>query len=321
MRGERLPLQGVGASLRMAFRLARPRRAAFAEALSILLLHDSFMDEKHWYTNLVDMSTGASKGSSGGRNGRVYEQLVELIVYGRLPPGARVAEGPLAEALGVSRTPVREALQRLRQEGLLVEVGGGSGLRGRLAVAPLQRERMEELYALAGSVEGLAARGLTRLDAAQREELALQLEAIERAFHAEADRPAPELDRLFELHQAFHHAFVNAAAGPATRAVLRTIQPQLDRYEWFYGPMAGPDFTPTRREHAAIVEAVRRGTEDDLEQAVRANYANGTQRMGPLIDRLAGRLPAGTPVFSISRSLLGDPQGTAETRAEPHPPN
>ena len=40
-----------------------------------------------------------------------------MIVYGRLPPGARVEEGPLAEMLGVSRTPVRESLQRLRQEG------------------------------------------------------------------------------------------------------------------------------------------------------------------------------------------------------------
>src|SRR5687768_12433337 len=127
-----------------------------------------------------------------------------MIVYGRLPPGARVAEGPLAEMLGVSRTPVREALQRLRQEGLLVQVGGGSGLRGRLAIAPLQRERMEELYALAAAIEALAVRGLSRVEAAEREKLARRLERIERAFHAAARRRTPEYDRLFELHQAFH---------------------------------------------------------------------------------------------------------------------
>lgn len=252
------------------------------------------------------MEPKTPKKASRGRTSRAYEQLYELIVYGRLPPGARIAEGPLAEALGVSRTPVREALQRLRQEGLLIDVGGGAGLRGRLAVAPLQRERMEELYALAGSIEGLAARGLSTLEAAQREQLAQRMEEIERAFHEEAHRQAPELDRLFELHQAFHHAFVEAAAGPETRAVLRTIKPQLDRYEWFYAPIAGPDFTPTRREHAAIVEAVRRGDADELEHAVRANYSNGTQRMGPLIDRFDSRLPARTPGFSITRSLIGD---------------
>jgi DNA-binding GntR family transcriptional regulator len=234
-----------------------------------------------------------------GRTSHVYEQLHQLIVDGRLPPGARIAEGPLAEMLGVSRTPVREALQRLRQEGLLIEVGGGAGLRGRLAVAPLERERMEELYALVGAVEGLAARGLTKLEPAQRERVARRLETIERAFHAAARKRSAEYDRLFELHQSFHRTFVEAAAGPETRAVLRTIRPQTDRYEWFYAPMAGPDFTPTRNEHAAIVHAVRHGNALELERAVRANWMNAAQRLGPLLERFDGLLPAGAPAFSV----------------------
>jgi DNA-binding GntR family transcriptional regulator len=245
------------------------------------------------------------KRAGGERISRAYEQLFKMIVYGRLPPGARIAEGPLAEMLGVSRTPVRESLQRLRQEGLLIEVGGGSGLRGRLAVAPLQRARMEELYALAAAIEGLAVRGLSKVEAAEREKLARRLEKIESSFHAEARRRAPEYDRLFELHQAFHGALVEASAGPETRAVLRTIKPQMDRYEWFYAPMAGPDFTPTRREHAAIVAAVRHGTAHELERAVRANWLNAAQRLGLLIERFDGRLPAGSPIFSISKSLIG----------------
>jgi DNA-binding GntR family transcriptional regulator len=253
-----------------------------------------------WYTYLVDTKTRTLRQAGRARANPAYERLYKLIVYGRLLPGARIAEGPLAEALGVSRTPVREAMQRLRQEGLLVEVGGGSGLRGRLAVAPLRRDRMEELYALAGAIEGLAARGIARFDAAQRKRLARKLETIERAFHAEARRQSPELDRLFELHQSFHHELVEAAAGPETRAVLRTIKPQVDRLEWFYAPMTGPDFTPTRVEHAAIVEAVRHGNALDLERAVRANYMNGAQRMGPLIERFDGRPPPGIPLFSLS---------------------
>ena len=228
-----------------------------------------------------------------------------MIVHGRLPPGARIAEGPLAEMLGVSRTPVREALQRLRQEGLLIEVGGGSGLRGRLAVAPLQRERMEELYALAGAIEALAVRGLSKVEAAQREKLARRMEKIDAAFHVAARRRTPQYDRLFELHHAFHRALVEAAAGPETRAVLRTIRPQMDRYEWFYAPMAGPDFTPTRREHAAIVEAVRNGTAQELERAVRANWLNAAARLGPLIERFDGRLPAGAPTFTVSGRVIG----------------
>ena len=237
-----------------------------------------------------------------------YEQLYWLIVHGRLPPGARIAEGPLAEMLGVSRTPVREALQRLRQEGLLVEVGGGSGLRGRVAVAPLHRERMEELYALTGAIEGLAARDLTRLDASHRKQVARRLETIERAFHAEARRRSPEYDRLFELHRAFHRGLVEVVAGPETRAVLRSLRPQMDRYEWLYAPLAGPDFTPTRTEHAAIVQAVQHGNAQDLERAVRTNWTNAAQRLGPLIERFDSLLPPGTPLFSMSRISVGDLQ-------------
>ena len=241
-----------------------------------------------------------------GRTSSVYDKLYELIVHGRLPPGARVAEGPLAETLGVSRTPVREALQRLRQEGLLIEVGGGAGLRARLAVAPLQRERMEELYALVAAIEGLGARGLSEVDAAERKQLARRLETIERAFHTEARRRPLEYDSLFELHQSFHRELVEAAAGPETRAVLRTVRRQLDRYDWFYAAIAGPDFTPTREEHAAIIEAVRHGNAQQLERAVRANWLNAAQRLGPLIERFDAALPAAAPVFSISRSFVGD---------------
>src|SRR5688572_15697761 len=115
----------------------------------------------------MTIKTKAAKPADSGRTSRAYQQLYELIVYGRLPPGARIAEGPLAETLGVSRTPVREALQRLRQEGLLIEVGGGSGLRGRLAVAPLQRERKEELYGGGEVTRGEAQSGTETLDTEQ----------------------------------------------------------------------------------------------------------------------------------------------------------
>ncbi len=92
------------------------------------------------------MPATAATGKIGSRTERVrtpYEELRALIVSGRLPPGARIAEGPLAGWLGLSRTPVREALQRLRQQRLLVAVGGGAGVRVRLAVAPLKRDQMQ----------------------------------------------------------------------------------------------------------------------------------------------------------------------------------
>ena len=144
------------------------------------------------------------------------------------------------------------------------------------------------------------------MEAAQREELARRLEAIEEAFHEEAGRQPPEYDRLFELHRAFHRELVDATAGPETRAVLGTIKPQMDRYEWFYAPMAGPDFAATRVEHVAIVQAVRGGDAEELERAVRCNWSNAAQRLGPVIERFDGRLPTGTALFAVSKGLVGE---------------
>ena len=235
----------------------------------------------------------SAAGKIGSRTERVetpYEKLRALIVLGRLPPGARIAEGPLAAWLGLSRTPVREALQRLRQQRLLVEVGGGAGVRVRLAVAPLKRDQMQEIYGLAGALEGSAARALAAWNDRERARLARDLESIERSFAVEAAKSPVDFDKLFETHDAFHRELLRRVIGPETAALLQTIRPHLDRYEWFYAPLIGPDFTATHAEHRAIIDALKAGNANRIERAVRANYENGTTRLAPLIDEYDARM-------------------------------
>ncbi|HEU4565101.1 MAG TPA: GntR family transcriptional regulator, partial [Gemmatimonadaceae bacterium] len=184
-------------------------------------------------------------------------RLRALIVRGRLAPGARVTESELAARLGVSRTPAREAMRRLLAEGLLAPAGGGA--RPRLAVAPVGPADAEELYQAAGALEGVAARRLSRLTRARRRALAAALRDCEARFRRAARERAVDYDRLFERHDAFHRALMDACAGPATRALLETLRPRLDRYEWLYAPLVGPDFSATYAEHDAIIAAVRAG--------------------------------------------------------------
>jgi DNA-binding GntR family transcriptional regulator len=242
----------------------------------------------------------ATTGKIGGRTERVttpYEQLRALIVSGRLPPGARIAEGPLADWLGLSRTPVREALQRLRQQRLLVDVGGGAGVRGRLAVAPLKRDQMQELYGLAGALEASAARGLAAWDERERLRLARELERVEKSFAVEAAKRPVDYDRLFETHDAFHRELLRHVIGPETAALLQTIRPHLDRYEWFYAPLIGPDFTATRTEHRAIIDALKAGNAQRLERSVLANWENGAARLAPVIEEYDARMQLhGVPI-------------------------
>src|SRR6058998_4258214 len=102
----------------------------------------------------------------GSRPDQVYARLRDLIVQGSLAPGSRIVETEIASRLGVSRTPVREALQRLQQEGF---VNGAPGAQqSRLTVAPLTRADVHELLNIVGELEGLGARWAAGLPVAER---------------------------------------------------------------------------------------------------------------------------------------------------------
>jgi len=214
--------------------------------------------------------------------GGAYERLRTLIVRGRLPPGTSVTEAEAAVRLGVSRTPVREALRQLRNEGLLVQIGGGE--RPRLAVAPLSRAVLTELYRATGALEGLAARNIAAQPAKDRRDLATEMTKVDRAFRAAASARKPDWDELFDLHDSFHRRMREASGSPAVLSLLDALRPQVDRYEWFFAPLTGPDFSPTFGEHEAILREIRNGTATGIERAVRANWFNGGARLAAVID-------------------------------------
>src|SRR5262245_32812822 len=112
----------------------------------------------------------------------VYDSLRDAISDGRIAPGERVREEEVARNLGVSRTPVREALQRLQQRGLLV-LGVGRGL----IVAHLSQQQVVELYAMREILEGSAARfAATHATAA---EIAMLYQLQEQLRAAAGDAP------------------------------------------------------------------------------------------------------------------------------------
>jgi DNA-binding GntR family transcriptional regulator len=265
--------------------------------------------------NMPPATAATDTHAESGRISTVYRDLRDLIVHGRLPPGARIAEGSLADWLGVSRTPVREALQRLRQERLLVEIGGGARVRARLAVAPLRRPQMEELYSLAGALESFAARALAAWPEQDRARLARKLEKIERGFSALARKNPIDFDALFEAHDAFHRQLIHDVVGAETAALLQTIRPQLDRYEWFYAPLIGPDFTATYAEHGAIIKALTAGNSRQLERAVRANWHNSAARLGPVIEEYGSWLKFPTLSPTSLLDWRSDPLNAARERS------
>ncbi|HYW31511.1 MAG TPA: GntR family transcriptional regulator [Gemmatimonas sp.] len=244
-------------------------------------------------TALQPAAPVASLPAGRPRPADVYDQLQQLIVRGRLLPGVRLTEIGVAERLGVSRTPAREALHRLQQDGLLVptSAAAASSSRTRLVVAPLQRDEMVELYHIAAALEGVAVRVLSRQPADARRSLVTELQERNDRFATEARRPLAErnLDDLFERHQAFHALLIERGAGTQLQRQLAVIRPLVDRYEWFYAPLAGSNLEVSIDEHAAVVQAVRAGGPDASEAALRANWWNGAERLAQAIDRVGDR--------------------------------
>ncbi|GLC25266.1 GntR family transcriptional regulator [Roseisolibacter agri] len=215
----------------------------------------------------------------------VYDEVRALIVRGRLLPGTRVTEADVAAELRVSRTPAREALRRLQQERLLVPTGASDGAKVRLAVAPMTAAEARELYAAAGALEGVMVRNVAECDADARVALSAELARAQAAFRREATRRAPDWDRLFERHHAFHEVLRARLAGPRLRLLLDGLRPHLDRYEYFYGRLHETGFEATFEEHDAIVAAIETGHADLAERAVRANWFNGADRLATVVQR------------------------------------
>jgi DNA-binding GntR family transcriptional regulator len=215
-----------------------------------------------------------------------YGKLRELIVSGRLAPGAPLIETDLSSRLGVSRTPVRAALQRLQQEGFVNTVSVGQMVR--VVVAPLTADDMGEVFLMTGALEAAAARLAAGLDAGPRAALVDETARLNAELRAASEARPPDLVRAQDLHARFHRAF-SGVAGPRLRAELDVLQPQAERYERVYTSAVIFSFDESAGEREAIVEALRAGDPDRAEEAVARSWRGCTNRYRQVVTILGER--------------------------------
>lgn len=232
-------------------------------------------------------SKGENEGDRPGRSEVAYERLRELIVHGLLAPGSRIIETEVAERLGVSRTPIRSALQRLQQEGFVT--AGRSGERSRASVAPLTRSDAEELFEIVGAMEGLAAARTARLPADERSAVAERLGAANEELANLEGMALTDRGRYFELDNAFHRLYVDAASADRLANLHDAVKPQAERYVRLYVQALGSEVGTSVREHQRIIEAIRIGAPMKAQEAVFENWGNAAQRLSRIIDRVGER--------------------------------
>ncbi|MBI4501177.1 MAG: GntR family transcriptional regulator [Gemmatimonadetes bacterium] len=223
----------------------------------------------------------------GDRTARVYNTLRDLIVRGTLAPGTRITEPDVVSRLGVSRTPVRSALEKLYHEGYVVVQRDGG--RSQLAVAPLTEADLRELLYVMGVNEGLAGRYAALLPPGERSVLVRQLRKLNAHLRRAAEAAPADAYRFYQLDQDFHASYVDVAAGPRLRELLRSIRPQADRYIWVYVSALQSEILTSVREHRRIIAAIDRGKSNAAQQAVQTNWWNAAERLSRVVRRVGER--------------------------------
>lgn len=196
------------------------------------------------------------------RADEVYEQLKRDIASFALVPGDRFTENELSERLGVSRTPVRQALFRLQQEGF-VEVLFRSGWR----VLPFDFEQFEQLYDLRMVLETTAVHRICTDDRRVDRELLQELAAI---WLVPAGERSGDMVQVSLWDEQFHCALVAAAGNAEMARVHRDVTDRIRIIRRL-------DFTKqvridaTYEEHAKILRAIQRRRGDQAAMLLRAH--------------------------------------------------
>jgi DNA-binding GntR family transcriptional regulator len=202
---------------------------------------------------------------------QAYLALRGLIADGHFDDDERIEEIPLSERLGVSRTPVREALQRLACEGLVI-CRPNRGYR----VVPAGEELVRESYPILGALEATAVRlsGPTLADAAP--ELEALIDALEQAEH-----PAAQ----YELDHDFHRRLVRDCGNARLLALIETERVRAQRFDGAHR-RGTHDRRGSCAEHRAILGAIREGDYDGAAALVEGHWRRGVETVA---DWLAGQ--------------------------------
>ncbi|MCM0044414.1 MAG: GntR family transcriptional regulator [Burkholderiaceae bacterium] len=205
---------------------------------------------------------------------QVYEAILSRIEAGQYGPDARLVQEEIAEALGVSRQPVQQALLLLRNEGVLISAPG----RG-LMVAPLDEDKVRHVYEIRASLDALAV-----VKAAGRADPRAALEGPDYLRRGREAVARQSISNMIAADMAFHHFLYDLSGNPL---IAETAAPHWTYLRCVMGAvlMQGESPRDIWAEHEAILDTVIRGDVAEAERLSRAHVFNATASLVHRLDK------------------------------------
>jgi DNA-binding GntR family transcriptional regulator len=232
---------------------------------------------------------------------RTYQALRVALLDGVYLPGERIYEGVVAAELGVSRNPVREAVRRLQQDGLL-HVRPHYGI----YVASIPPEEIEDIYRIRGALEATAAAlAAERMTEEEVEELGAILREQERVATTAAALPREPVSSV--QADRFHHAIHVGARSPRLNILLEQIYAQVTHFRNLTLRQPGRAAV-SAAGHARIYEAIRARRPGQADRLMRAHIDDARQALVRALREAARHRPADQAALAVL--------GTAATRGD-----
>ena len=198
---------------------------------------------------------------------QVFEKLEEDIITGVYPRGEILTELKLVEQLGVSRTPIREALHRLEQERLIAESGKGSVVLG------ITMEDLVDIMDIRQRIEGLAAYYATKNLTSEGKEQLRQISELQDFYFEKQD-----IDNLRKMDDQFHDAIYHLSDRPVLRDALIPLHRKSQRYRRI-SIEDKSRLGHSVQEHKAIYNAITSGNAELAAQLITEHIASAKKNM------------------------------------------
>lgn len=196
----------------------------------------------------------------------VYDQILSAIVKGDIAPGERLIQEKIASQINISRTPVREALLRLEQEGIL-EISGRKGF----SIREISEQEVRQIYVVREAIEGYAARIVAEHKVPE------QLAAIKSAVDAELLEDTTDVEVDFRINRAIHRTIVEQTGNPMLLDMFDRVWGRGISL-WLFAATRGEQVPLEPVEHQTLFKAISTASPEAAQEAMITHIRDGLDR-------------------------------------------